>query len=190
MALQIITGSDPKNTPWSYHNGGSWPTLLWQLTVACIKKNRPGVGKERAVLEQFCSYWIFSMRFGNGYLLPYAFIRQKFFTMSQLLSRVEVMGVTVIAVFSGFGAVNLPYSYLSLSLVSRMEIWQQLVQTGLETTEQNGECLSRPTTALVLSSLIANNSYFDASVDSHLLTVSQVLAAGSTNWNEALDIII
>ncbi|OMO57429.1 Six-hairpin glycosidase-like protein [Corchorus capsularis] len=37
---QIITGSDPKNTPWSYHNGGSWPTLLWQLTVACIKMNR------------------------------------------------------------------------------------------------------------------------------------------------------
>ncbi|KAK8956693.1 Alkaline/neutral invertase CINV2 [Platanthera zijinensis] len=38
---RIITGSDPKNTPWSYHNGGSWPTLLWQLTVACIKMNRP-----------------------------------------------------------------------------------------------------------------------------------------------------
>ncbi|KAM7532288.1 hypothetical protein LguiB_035698 [Lonicera macranthoides] len=40
---QIITGSDPKNTPWSYHNGGSWPTLLWQLTVACIKMNRPEI---------------------------------------------------------------------------------------------------------------------------------------------------
>ncbi|GLT75336.1 hypothetical protein SLA2020_470680 [Shorea laevis] len=38
---QIITGSDPKNTPWSYHNAGSWPTLLWQFTVACIKMNRP-----------------------------------------------------------------------------------------------------------------------------------------------------
>lgn len=40
---QIITGCDPKNTPWSYHNGGSWPTLLWQLTVACIKMNRPDI---------------------------------------------------------------------------------------------------------------------------------------------------
>ncbi|KAG5566563.1 hypothetical protein RHGRI_002202 [Rhododendron griersonianum] len=40
---RIITGSDPKNTPWSYHNGGSWPTLLWQLTVACIKMNRPWI---------------------------------------------------------------------------------------------------------------------------------------------------
>uniref|UniRef100_A0A0D9VGL3 Alkaline/neutral invertase n=1 Tax=Leersia perrieri TaxID=77586 RepID=A0A0D9VGL3_9ORYZ len=40
---KIITGSDPKNTPWSYHNGGSWPTLLWQLTVASIKMNRPEI---------------------------------------------------------------------------------------------------------------------------------------------------
>ncbi|KAG2669390.1 hypothetical protein I3760_14G032600 [Carya illinoinensis] len=40
---QIITGSDPKNTAWSYHNAGSWPTLLWQLTVACIKMNRPEI---------------------------------------------------------------------------------------------------------------------------------------------------
>lgn len=45
---QIITGCDPKNTPWSYHNGGAWPTLLWQLTVACIKMNRPEIA-ERVV---------------------------------------------------------------------------------------------------------------------------------------------
>nr|UHU35847.1 alkaline/neutral invertase 2 [Paeonia suffruticosa] len=37
---RITTGSDPKNTPWSYHNGGSWPTLLWQFTLACIKMGR------------------------------------------------------------------------------------------------------------------------------------------------------
>ncbi|CAA0841280.1 Alkaline/neutral invertase E- chloroplastic [Striga hermonthica] len=40
---RIITGCDPKNTPWSYHNGGSWPTLLWQLTVACMKLKRPEI---------------------------------------------------------------------------------------------------------------------------------------------------
>ncbi|KAI3992357.1 hypothetical protein MKX01_030078 [Papaver californicum] len=45
---KIITGSDPKNTPWSYHNGGSWPTLLWQLTVACLKMGRPEIA-EKAV---------------------------------------------------------------------------------------------------------------------------------------------
>ncbi|KAL0370168.1 UNVERIFIED_CONTAM: Alkaline/neutral invertase E, chloroplastic [Sesamum angustifolium] len=43
---RIITGSDPKNTPWSYHNGGSWPTLIWQLTVACIKMNRPEIAEK------------------------------------------------------------------------------------------------------------------------------------------------
>ncbi|CAN1219389.1 Alkaline/neutral invertase A, mitochondrial [Linum perenne] len=37
---RIITGSDPKNTPWSYHNGGSWPTLLWQFTLACLKMGK------------------------------------------------------------------------------------------------------------------------------------------------------
>jgi hypothetical protein len=37
---QIITGSDPKNTPWSYHNGGNWPVLLWLLTAAAQKTNR------------------------------------------------------------------------------------------------------------------------------------------------------
>ncbi|KAK9938796.1 hypothetical protein M0R45_015516 [Rubus argutus] len=49
---QIITGSDPKNTPWSYHNGGSWPTLLWQLTVACIKLNRPEIASKAIELAE------------------------------------------------------------------------------------------------------------------------------------------
>ncbi|XP_021772447.1 alkaline/neutral invertase A, mitochondrial-like [Chenopodium quinoa] len=45
---RIITGSDPKNTPWSYHNGGTWPTLLWQFTLACIKMGRTDLA-EKAV---------------------------------------------------------------------------------------------------------------------------------------------
>ncbi|GAB4835651.1 hypothetical protein Ancab_000559 [Ancistrocladus abbreviatus] len=44
----IITGSDPKNTPWSYHNGGSWPTLLWQFTLACLKMGKSDLA-ERAL---------------------------------------------------------------------------------------------------------------------------------------------
>lgn len=49
---RIITGSDPKNTAWSYHNGGSWPTLLWQLTVACMKMNRPEIAEKAVMLAE------------------------------------------------------------------------------------------------------------------------------------------
>ncbi|KAA8539160.1 hypothetical protein F0562_025852 [Nyssa sinensis] len=49
---QIITGSDPKNTPWSYHNAGAWPTLLWQLTVACIKMNRPEIAAKAVEIAE------------------------------------------------------------------------------------------------------------------------------------------
>jgi Alkaline and neutral invertase len=34
---QLFTGFDPKNIPWSYHNGGNWPVLLWFLVAAAIK---------------------------------------------------------------------------------------------------------------------------------------------------------
>nr|AGU19630.1 neutral/alkaline invertase 3 [Hevea brasiliensis] len=51
---QIITGSDPKNTPWSYHNAGSWPTLLWQLTVAGIKMNRPEIAARAVEVAERC----------------------------------------------------------------------------------------------------------------------------------------
>ncbi|KAK6254332.1 Glycosyl hydrolase family 100 - like 5 [Theobroma cacao] len=49
---RIITGSDPKNTPWSYHNGGSWPTLLWQFTVACIKMGKPELAQKAVALAE------------------------------------------------------------------------------------------------------------------------------------------
>ncbi|MDH5325865.1 MAG: glycoside hydrolase 100 family protein [Gammaproteobacteria bacterium] len=31
------TGSDPKNVPWSYHNGGHWPCLIWAFAGAAIR---------------------------------------------------------------------------------------------------------------------------------------------------------
>ena len=40
LTWRIVTGCDPKNTPWSYHNGGSWPVLLWMMMAACQKMNR------------------------------------------------------------------------------------------------------------------------------------------------------
>ena len=51
----------------------------------------------------------------------------------QAISRVAVLGTTLIAILSGYGAVNLPYSYLSLFVrpVERLQLSaaeQQLVQ--------------------------------------------------------------
>ena len=37
---QVITGNDPKNRPWSYHNGGSWPVLLWPFVAAALRAGR------------------------------------------------------------------------------------------------------------------------------------------------------
>ncbi|KAL2928655.1 putative alkaline/neutral invertase B [Bienertia sinuspersici] len=48
----IVTGYDPKNTRWSYHNGGSWPVLLWLLTAACIKTGRPLMAKQAVNLVE------------------------------------------------------------------------------------------------------------------------------------------
>jgi hypothetical protein len=39
-AWEIVTGADPKNIAWSYHNGGSWPVLLWLLAAAAQKTGR------------------------------------------------------------------------------------------------------------------------------------------------------
>ncbi len=30
---RTLTGCDPKNRPWSYHNGGNWPMLLWLFAL-------------------------------------------------------------------------------------------------------------------------------------------------------------
>lgn len=49
---KIITGYDPKNTRWSYHNGGSWPVLIWLLTAACIKSGRPQIARKAIELAE------------------------------------------------------------------------------------------------------------------------------------------
>ncbi|OAY48992.1 hypothetical protein MANES_05G021300v8 [Manihot esculenta] len=49
---RIVTGCDPKNTRWSYHNGGSWPVLLWLLAAACIKVGRPQIAKRAVELVE------------------------------------------------------------------------------------------------------------------------------------------
>jgi glycogen debranching enzyme len=36
----MITGSDPKNVAWSYHNGGNWPVLIWPFVGAALHTGR------------------------------------------------------------------------------------------------------------------------------------------------------
>ncbi|OWY65150.1 alkaline invertase [cyanobacterium TDX16] len=61
---QIVTGCDPKNIPWSYHNGGNWPVLLWLLTAAALKTGRPDlaqnaleIAEKRLSSDRWCEYY-------------------------------------------------------------------------------------------------------------------------------------
>jgi Alkaline and neutral invertase len=49
---RLITGCDPKNTPWSYHNGGSWPVMLWLLAAAAQKCGRSEIAHKALAIAQ------------------------------------------------------------------------------------------------------------------------------------------
>jgi hypothetical protein len=61
---RTITGSDPKNIPWSYHNGGNWPVLLWPLAVAALKTGNAElihqaveIAEKRLLIDQWAEYY-------------------------------------------------------------------------------------------------------------------------------------
>jgi hypothetical protein len=49
---KIVTGCDPKNIPWSYHNGGSWPVLMWMLAASAVKTNRTNLIQKAIEISQ------------------------------------------------------------------------------------------------------------------------------------------
>ncbi|MBM5802211.1 MAG: alkaline invertase, partial [Cyanobacteria bacterium K_DeepCast_35m_m2_023] len=46
------TGSDPKNWPWSYHNGGHWPSLLWFFAAAVLLHEQRHTNGDGALMLQ------------------------------------------------------------------------------------------------------------------------------------------
>jgi hypothetical protein len=54
MEWKIITGCDRKNIPWSYHNGGNWPVLLWLLAAAAQKMGRDAISKSAIAIAECC----------------------------------------------------------------------------------------------------------------------------------------
>ncbi|KZL49451.1 alkaline invertase [Nodularia spumigena CENA596] len=61
---RMTTGCDPKNTAWSYHNGGNWPVLLWLFVAAAQKIGRPelaekaiAIVEKRLINDKFPEYY-------------------------------------------------------------------------------------------------------------------------------------
>lgn len=52
LEWKILTGCDPKNVPWSYHNGGNWPVLLWLLVAAAQKTGRKQIARKAIAIAE------------------------------------------------------------------------------------------------------------------------------------------
>ncbi len=67
---EFMTGSDPKNSAWSYHNGGNWPVLLWPFIAAARHSGRLDLAEralfglgERLMADHWPEYY--DGRFGS-----------------------------------------------------------------------------------------------------------------------------
>lgn len=91
LEWELVTGCDPKNKPWSYHNGGSWPVITWMLAAAAIavkhqellEQLREDVLRagQRLVLDRWPEYYDGS----NGRLIGHMARRHQTWTIAGIL---------------------------------------------------------------------------------------------------------
>lgn len=91
---RILTGADPKNVPWSYHNGGSWPVLIWLLAAAAQKTGRGDlahkaleIAEKRLGVDQWSEYYDGK----NGRLVGKEARRYQTWTIAGFLMAKELM---------------------------------------------------------------------------------------------------
>jgi glycogen debranching enzyme len=60
----MMTGSDPKNVAWSYHNGGNWPVLIWPFVGAAVRTGHTSMAErtielmsERIEVDKWPEYY-------------------------------------------------------------------------------------------------------------------------------------
>lgn len=94
QAWRIQTGSDPKNVPWSYHNGGNWPILIWLLAAAAQKTGRSAlahraleIAEKRLSQDQWPEYYDGK----NGRLIGKESRKYQTWTISAFLVANELM---------------------------------------------------------------------------------------------------
>jgi len=94
LEWKIVTGCDPKNVAWSYHNGGNWPVLLWMLVAAAQKTGRSQIARlaieiaEKRLLEdQWPEYYDGK----NGRLVGKEARKYQTWTIAGLLVAKELM---------------------------------------------------------------------------------------------------
>jgi len=91
---QLLTGSDPKNVPWSYHNGGNWPVLIWLLAAAAQKTGRVALANRALELVDTCLYrdrWPEYYDGKHGRLIGKEARRYQTWTIAGLLIAKELM---------------------------------------------------------------------------------------------------
>lgn len=91
---QMLTGCDPKNRPWSYHNGGNWPVLMWMLAAAAIKTNREDLARqavEIAAKRLYQDKWAEYYDGKNGRLIGKEARKYQTWTISGFLLAYELL---------------------------------------------------------------------------------------------------